>query len=317
MPTISASCWYCRGTPNLAMMMMKMNRLSTEREYSVSQPAKNSVPYWWPGEDPDADAEEDGQPDVDAERDRDLLGGGLVRAPADDDDVEEQDRHRDDDRGPPDPGGNVHRTDLSGELDGAPRRRTGLSSSGGLFRPPAADQRHRDRLEEPGSVMTTPLRRNTPLQRRPMLPESPVPRRNRVSRPAGTALECRRCGRCTPCRLRALARGGRGDGRWPACCSRLLRLPSPVLFGVAGRRHGARPDLAHRAGHAAAGVPAGPGAGRRRHRRAGQAADAGPARRPTGPRWSWSPSARWRSAWSRAGCSPCAATSRPPPAPSR
>ena len=48
MPTISASCWYFRGTPNLAMMMMKMNRLSTEREYSVSQPAKNSVPNWWP-----------------------------------------------------------------------------------------------------------------------------------------------------------------------------------------------------------------------------------------------------------------------------
>ena len=48
MPTIRASCWYFRGTPNLAMMMMKMNRLSTDREYSVSQPAKNSVPYWWP-----------------------------------------------------------------------------------------------------------------------------------------------------------------------------------------------------------------------------------------------------------------------------
>ena len=27
---------------------MKMNRLSTEREYSVSQPARNSVPYWRP-----------------------------------------------------------------------------------------------------------------------------------------------------------------------------------------------------------------------------------------------------------------------------
>src|SRR4051795_2009042 len=48
MPIISASCWYCLGTLNFAMMMMKMNRLSTEREYSVSHPAKNSVPYWWP-----------------------------------------------------------------------------------------------------------------------------------------------------------------------------------------------------------------------------------------------------------------------------
>src|SRR6476620_8249205 len=48
MPTNSASCWYCRGTANLAMMTMKTNRLSTDNEYSVSQPAKNSVPYWCP-----------------------------------------------------------------------------------------------------------------------------------------------------------------------------------------------------------------------------------------------------------------------------
>ncbi len=48
MPIIRASCWYSRGTPNFAMMMMKMNRLSTESEYSVSQPAKNSVPYCCP-----------------------------------------------------------------------------------------------------------------------------------------------------------------------------------------------------------------------------------------------------------------------------
>ena len=44
MPIISAVCWYSRGTANFAMMMMKMNRLSMEREYSVSQPAKNSGP---------------------------------------------------------------------------------------------------------------------------------------------------------------------------------------------------------------------------------------------------------------------------------
>jgi hypothetical protein len=30
------------------MMMMKTNRLSTESEYSVSQPAKNSAPNSWP-----------------------------------------------------------------------------------------------------------------------------------------------------------------------------------------------------------------------------------------------------------------------------
>ena len=43
-PIISAVCWYCRGTEKLAMMMMKMNRLSIESEYSVNQPAKNSGP---------------------------------------------------------------------------------------------------------------------------------------------------------------------------------------------------------------------------------------------------------------------------------
>ena len=39
MPISSASCWYCRGTASLFMMMMKMKRLSTESEYSVNQPA--------------------------------------------------------------------------------------------------------------------------------------------------------------------------------------------------------------------------------------------------------------------------------------
>jgi hypothetical protein len=39
MPIIRAVCWYRAGTPNLAMMMRKMNRLSTLRLYSVSQPA--------------------------------------------------------------------------------------------------------------------------------------------------------------------------------------------------------------------------------------------------------------------------------------
>ena len=43
-PTSSTFCWYCRGTANRPMMMMKTNRLSTDSEYSVSQPAKNSPP---------------------------------------------------------------------------------------------------------------------------------------------------------------------------------------------------------------------------------------------------------------------------------
>ena len=39
MPTSSAVCWNCRGTPNFAMMITKTKRLSTLRLYSVSQPA--------------------------------------------------------------------------------------------------------------------------------------------------------------------------------------------------------------------------------------------------------------------------------------
>ena len=38
-PTISASCWYFRGTLSADIKMMKTNRLSIERLYSVSQPA--------------------------------------------------------------------------------------------------------------------------------------------------------------------------------------------------------------------------------------------------------------------------------------
>ena len=39
MPIISASCWSFRGTWKRAMMITKTKRLSTESEYSVSQPA--------------------------------------------------------------------------------------------------------------------------------------------------------------------------------------------------------------------------------------------------------------------------------------
>ncbi len=38
MPTIRAYCCSSRGTANLLMMMMKMNRLSIDSEYSTSQP---------------------------------------------------------------------------------------------------------------------------------------------------------------------------------------------------------------------------------------------------------------------------------------
>jgi hypothetical protein len=43
MPIIRANCWRCRGTFNAPMMMTKMKRLSIDKLYSVSQPAKNSA----------------------------------------------------------------------------------------------------------------------------------------------------------------------------------------------------------------------------------------------------------------------------------
>ena len=44
MPTSSTRCWWMAGTLNDAMMIMKMNRLSTLSEYSVMYPVKNSTP---------------------------------------------------------------------------------------------------------------------------------------------------------------------------------------------------------------------------------------------------------------------------------
>ena len=35
----SAVCWYALGTANLLMISRNTNRLSTDSEYSVSQPA--------------------------------------------------------------------------------------------------------------------------------------------------------------------------------------------------------------------------------------------------------------------------------------
>ena len=39
MPMSSTFCWYCRGTAKRPMMITKTKRLSTDRLYSVSQPA--------------------------------------------------------------------------------------------------------------------------------------------------------------------------------------------------------------------------------------------------------------------------------------
>ena len=48
MPTMRANCWSFSGTANFAMISRKMKRLSTESEYSVSQPAKYSPASWPP-----------------------------------------------------------------------------------------------------------------------------------------------------------------------------------------------------------------------------------------------------------------------------
>ena len=108
MPISSAVCWYCRGTCSLAMMMMKMKRLSTESEYSVSQPAKNSPPYCAPAKYQTPIPKSTASADVEREVARDLLGGRLVRAAADDEHVDQQEPDRDDDRGPPEPSGDIH-----------------------------------------------------------------------------------------------------------------------------------------------------------------------------------------------------------------
>jgi hypothetical protein len=42
MPISSTRCWWTAGTPKADMMITKMNRLSTDSEYSVRYPAK----YW-------------------------------------------------------------------------------------------------------------------------------------------------------------------------------------------------------------------------------------------------------------------------------
>ena len=64
MPIDSTFCRYSRGTAKDDMMITNTNRLSTESEYSVIQPAKNSPPYWGPAVKQHAESEEDGEGDV-------------------------------------------------------------------------------------------------------------------------------------------------------------------------------------------------------------------------------------------------------------
>ena len=48
MPNSSTFCWSSRGTEKPAMMIRKTKRLSTERAFSVTYPAKYSVPMSTP-----------------------------------------------------------------------------------------------------------------------------------------------------------------------------------------------------------------------------------------------------------------------------
>ena len=108
MPTSRASCWYFLGTLKLAMMIRKMNRLSIERLYSVSQPAIELDAVLTAVRHPHPDAERDGQTDVEGERDRALLEGRLVRSARDEDDVEQQNGQRHANRDEPFDLGDLH-----------------------------------------------------------------------------------------------------------------------------------------------------------------------------------------------------------------
>ena len=45
MPKMSTRCWCSRGTANVAMMITKTKRLSTDRLFSTMYPAKYWAPY--------------------------------------------------------------------------------------------------------------------------------------------------------------------------------------------------------------------------------------------------------------------------------
>ena len=128
--------------------------------------------------------------------------------------------------GPPDPGGNVHRVTSSPEIADGAQGRTG-NVSGGLFRPHVADQRHRGRPGA-GSVMTTPLRRNTPLQRGHV---SQTPRMARIT------------GATSHGSLQRSTKSG-GDLGWPAMRSTSRHRRARWLVVVVADRGGQRRVLA-------------------------------------------------------------------------
>ena len=155
--------------------------------------------------------------------------------------------------------------------------------------------------------MTTPLRRNTPLHYQASLTEpAPRPGPNRHPRLAPMAPTA-------PTGARLARRAGRHRAR-PACCSRPLALPSPVLFGsLAGGcctpSPPARSSSCRRSPSGSARASSAPSIGA-----LVQLPDPGPDRRRLALGRCWSPSARWPSAWPPDGCSPCTGTSPPPPA---
>ena len=110
------------------MMMTKMNRLSIDRLYSVSQPAKNSPAYFGPEIAQTPRPKSTARPMKIADEDAGFLHRGLVRPAADDEDVDGQDRR-------PSPHGDDPGVEMDVQTGGLPRRvSANVDSLGGLFR---------------------------------------------------------------------------------------------------------------------------------------------------------------------------------------
>jgi hypothetical protein len=90
MPTIRANCCRCRGTFRVPMMMTKMNRLSMDKLYSVSQPAKNSPAYRGPETAQTPRPNRICEPDEDADEDSGFLHRWFVWPATNDEDVDGQ-----------------------------------------------------------------------------------------------------------------------------------------------------------------------------------------------------------------------------------
>ena len=157
------------------------------------------------GEVPDAEAEDEGQPDVHRERGAGLLVRRHVWPASDDEDVEQQDGRRHPDGQGPDPGGNVHvsNTAFRSRCTGRWPEVSPAPDGGPAPRDRAAQRRRQ-------SVMTRKPRGDTPLHGRRKSPRPPGLNPNRRSLPVPPR-EPRyepSAGRDTGCRARPQGRQG-------------------------------------------------------------------------------------------------------------